>query len=219
MATRKPAVKIEITPPHFQTITLRAIGASPLMMHRFPEKARKQIEEKQTAKDATRAKRQPKDYDREFNDAKYVSTAGWEGIPTRMFRASMINACRLVNGLTMTLAKDVIRVDGHGRDRNDSESLIRIHGKSVRDTRPVRLESGVADMRNRPRYDDWYCDVSISFDADKLTANDVANLFARAGLQIGIGELRPHGANSFGGDFGTWTVDAAPKKRCRTAKS
>lgn len=214
----KAPVKIEIAPPNWQSITLRAVGASPLMMHRFPEKIRKQIEENQTATNKTKKKREPKDYKQEFLDAKYISTAGWEGVPAMMFRHAMIHACRTVDGLPMTQAKGAFFVRGDGREKNDSTTLIRIVGKSVHDTRPVRLESGVADMRNRPRYDDWYCDVTIEFDADRLSANDVANLFARAGLHVGIGELRPQGARSFGGDMGMWTVETAKKKAVRSRK-
>ena len=213
----KKEVRIEITPPNWQTINLRAEGASPLMMHRFSSKMRKQIEDNQTAVNKVSKKRPPKDYKQEFMDARYISTTKWDGVPAVMFRHAMIAACRTFKGLPMTQAKGAFTVKAQGRERDDGTSLGRIHGKATHDTRPVRLESGGADMRNRPRYDDWYCDVIIEFDADLLSANDVANLFARAGLQVGIGELRPQGAKSFGGDMGMWTVAAAPKRRRKAA--
>ena len=49
-----------------------------------------------------------------------------------------------------------------------------------------------------------------------MAAGDIANLLARAGTQIGIGELRPFGRQSFGGDFGMWCVKNP--KRTRKAK-
>jgi hypothetical protein len=204
--------KIEISPPNFELITLRIEGNSPLMTHKFSEKMRKQMEEKQTAKDATRKKREPKDYVAEFNAARYISTKGWDGLPSAAIRAAMIGACRTVDGLTMTKAKGCFNVRADGRDVTDGTPLIKIEGKVARDTRPVRLESGVADMRNRPRYDDWACEVTIEYDADTLSAKDVANLLARAGLQVGLCELRPQAPNSFGGDFGTFSVKASAKR-------
>lgn len=218
MATKKHGVngkeRIEITPPNFKILPIRVDGTAPLMLHKFSEKMRKQIEHKQTAKDTTRQKRAPKDYKEEFNNARYRARVGnWDGIPAGAFRAAMIAACRRVEGLPMTQAKGAFFIIAHGRDETDGTPLIKIIGKPVHDTRPVRLESGVADMRNRPRYDKWSCDLQIQFDADLLSANDVANLLARAGATVGVGELRPQGPNSYGGDFGTWTVRSARKVR------
>lgn len=209
---KNEAVRIEIPSPNFKTITLKAVGITPLMMHRFSEKSRKQMEEAQTAKDKTKKKRQPKDYVAEYNGARYVSTSRWDGIPAAMFRHAMIAACRTINGLPMTQAKGAFFVRGQGRDKNDGIDLVRIYGKPVHDKRPVRLESGVADLRNRPRYDYWYCNVTITYDADRLSVNDIGNLFSRAGLQVGVGELRPQGKKSFGGDYGMWTVETSSKK-------
>jgi hypothetical protein len=205
--------RIEIQPPNFQVVKLRLEGVSPLMLHKFSEKSRKQMEETQQAESKTKKKRAPKDYKAEYLGAKYISTAKWEGIPALSIRAAMIRACSNVDGLPMTVAKGAFFIKPDGFDVTDGTPLVRIHGKSVHDTRPVRLESGVTDLRNRPRYDSWACEIAVEFDADLVSANDVANLLARAGTQIGIGELRPFGRKSFGGDFGMWCVKNPKKGR------
>jgi len=215
MAVKKKT-RIEIQPPNFKSVNLRLVGVSPLMMHKFSEKSRRTMEEAQQAESKTRRKREPKDYPAEFEGAKYIATDGWEGVPALSIRAAMIRACKTVDGLAMTDAKGAFFIKADGFDVTDGTPLIRIHGKSVHDTRPVRLESGVTDLRNRPRYDSWECNVSVEFDADMVSANDVANLLARAGTQIGIGELRPFGRKSFGGDFGMWQVKN-PKRRRKSA--
>ncbi len=209
----KAAQKIEISPPNFKTVNLRCEGTAPLMTHKFSEKMRKQIEEKQTSKDRTAKKREPKDYAAEYNAARYISIEKWDGVPAAAFRAAMIAACRNVDGLPMTRAKGAFFILANGHDATDGTPLIRIIGKPVHDTRPVRLESGVADMRNRPRYDDWAVEIAIQFDADMVSAQDVGNLLARAGTQVGICELRPQGPNSYGGDFGTFRVVTSKAKR------
>ena len=206
-------VRVEINPPNFQSVTLRMEGNAPLMAHKFSEKMRKKIEDKQTGGDATKKKREPKDYVAEFNAARYIAKQGWDGIPCGAIRNAMIAACRTIDGLPMTKAKGAFFIKAHGRDGTDGTPIIRIEGKAMHDTRPVRLESGVADMRNRPRYDDWACEVTIEFDADLMSAKDVANLLARAGIHVGILELRPQSPNSFGGDFGTFTVKQAKRIR------
>lgn len=210
MATK---TRIEIQPPNFKSVKLRMVGLSPLMLHKFSAKARKQMEDAQQAANKTRKKREPKDYVAEYEGAKYVATAGWEGVPALSVRAAMIRACKTVDGLAMTDAKGAFFIKADGFDETDGTPLIRIKGKAAHDTRPVRLESGVTDLRNRPRYDTWECTVTIEFDADMVSANDVANLLARAGTQIGIGELRPFGRKSFGGDFGMWEVKNPARKK------
>lgn len=206
MATKKQ-ISITITPPNFKLLAVRVEGISPLMMHKFSEKMRKQIQEKQTSQDATRKKREPKDYTAEFNAARYRAMKGkWDGIPAGSFRAAMISACRGVDGLPMTRAKSAFFILADGQDETDGTPLVRIHGEAQHDTRPVRLESGVADLRNRPRYDDWACELKINYDADLLSPNDVANLLSRAGTTVGVGEMRPQAPNSCGSDFGMWRV-------------
>lgn len=218
-AKQAAATKIEISAPNFKTISLRINGVSSLMMHKFSEKMRRQIEEKQTATSTVTKKREPKDYEAEFQAARYLSEEGWDGVPAGAIRASMIAACRTISGLPMTKAKGAFFVISQGRDKTDGTALIRIHGKAIHDTRPVRLESGVADLRNRPRYDEWHCDFKIQFDADMLSAQDVANLLARAGAQVGIGELRPQGPNSYGGDLGMWEVQTSESVRPKKSKA
>lgn len=217
MAT-KAKVKIEITPPNFKILPIRIEGTAPLMTHKFSEKMRKQIEEKQTSTNATTKKREPKDYAAEFNAARYLakkngSAGGWDGLPAGAIRSAMIAACRTVDGLPMTRAKGAFFIRAQGHDVTDGTPLIRIEGKPEHDTRPVRLESGVADMRNRPRYDDWACQMEIEYDSDLVSEHDVANLLARAGAQVGLCELRPSAPNSFGGDFGTFRVVTAKKRK------
>jgi hypothetical protein len=113
----------------------------------------------------------------------------------------------------MVRAKGAFFVIAQGFDQTDGTPLVRIIGEPVHDTRPVRLESGVADLRNRPRYDSWSIELEIQYDADIVTETDVANLLARAGAQVGLCEMRPSAPNSFGGDFGTFAVRATGVRR------
>ena len=210
--------KISISEPNFQSVKFKIIGTAPLMIHRFSTKQRKAIEKKQTDKDKVKKARAPKDYKEEFNGARYVATAGWDGLYAGAIRNAMIAAARYVDGLQMTKSKGLFFVQAQGFDKEDGTPLVRIQGcKAAHDTRPVRLESGVADLRNRPRYDKWHAEVVIDFDADAMTATDVANLLHRAGAQVGICEGRPGSSNSFGIGFGTFRVEGSKAKRTKVA--
>lgn len=227
MSTKKTTTAFTVLAPNFQLLEVTIAGTAPLMVHRFSMKMRGQIEAKQTAKDQVSRKRAPKDYAAEFNGARYVSRQGWDGFYAGCIRNAMIGAARYVDGLQMTKAKGFVFVEADGFDKDDGTPLVRILGcKPVHDTRPVRLESGVADLRNRPRYDTWSAKLRIKFDADHISANDVINLLARAGSQVGICEGRPGAPNSFGIGFGTFEVKAKAKRaklekpvRARAARS
>lgn len=208
MSSSKTTKTISISEPNFQSVKFKIIGTAPLMIHKFSEKMKRQIQEKQTASDKVKKARAPKDYKAEFNAARYISSGGkWDGFYAGAIRNAMIGAARYVDGLQMTKSKGMFFVEADGFDKDDGTPLIRILGcKAQHDTRPVRLESGVADLRNRPRYDDWHAELIISFDADAMTTADVANLLHRAGKQVGICEGRPGSPNSMGMGFGTFRV-------------
>lgn len=212
----KKQTRITITPINFQPIALRLEGISPLMQHKFSEKSRRAIEEKQTAVDAVRGPREPKDYEAEYNAARYLSREGWDGVPCRQVRASMIRACANVEGMDMTRAKSAFFLDADGFDVTDGTPLIKIEGgEPIHDTRPVAIVN-TFDLRNRPLYPDWALEITLNYDADLCSETDVVNLLSRAGLTIGIGELRPFGKKGFGGDYGRWEVQTPkPKKRSR----
>lgn len=208
-------IKMEIRPPNFQSVSIRLEGTSPLMTHKFSEKMRRMMEDKQTNPDQTKAKREPKDYEAEYEAARYVAKAGWDGVPCAAIRNAMIEACRYVSGLAMKNAKGMWFIEADGADADGTTPLCRIQGKPKHDTRPVRLESGVADLRNRPRYDDWAIEVTVQYDADVLTPSDIGNLLARAGTQVGLCEYRPAGKRGNGGDYGCFTVKQSKARRLK----
>jgi hypothetical protein len=223
MPAKKQSGMITITRPKFEYVRLRLEGLSPLMQHKFSEKSRRAIEEKQTSQDSVRKTREPKDYEAEFHAARYISRDGWDGVPCRQIRASMIRACANIDGLDMTRAKSAFFVEADGKDNLDGTPLLKIEGpEPIHDTRPVAIVN-TFDLRNRPLYPEWALTVTIRFDADLCSETDVANLLARAGLTIGIGELRPFGKKGFGGDYGMWDVTApkapAKKKAARKRKA
>jgi len=130
-------------------------------------------------------------------------------MPASCFRNAMISACRLVN-FKMTLGRLGIFVEPDGFDRESGEPLVRIDGEPRQHESMVRLVTGVADLRVRAMWEQWGADVRIRFDADMFTLQDVANLLARVGAQVGIGEGRPDSKNSAGQGWGLFQLEAEP---------
>ena len=120
----------------------------------------------------------------------------------------MIDACRLV-GFKMTHAKISVFVEADGFDATDGKPLVKItEGEPHMDIGAVRNETGVADLRARPMWNEgWAALVRITFDADQFSVTDVSNLLLRAGLQVGIGEGRNNSKKSYGIGFGSFKIE------------
>jgi len=198
---------VRISRPKLRTATIPIVGISPYVQHAFSEKQRKLMEENQRAGQQSRGKkvRQPKDFDAVYEAAKHISKEGWLGIPAPAFRNAMISACRLV-GIVMTRAKLSVFVEADGVDKNDGTPLVRIVGEPHIHQATVRNETGVADIRWRPMFEEWSAQVRVTWDEEQFSATDVMNLMLRAGLQVGIGEGRPDSPNSNGLGWGRFEV-------------
>jgi hypothetical protein len=211
MAPRKTATaEITISAPRFETIAVGIVGTSPYVQNKFSAKARAQIKATQEAGPTARSarKREPKDFVAEFEAAIHRSDDGWCGIPAPAFRNAMISACRIV-GYAMTRAKLAFHVLADGFDAEDRTPLVKIlEGEPVYFDKPVRNETGVADLRARPLWNPgWRAIVSVRYDADMFEREHVVNLLSRAGQQVGIGEGRPDSKKSNGQGWGLFDVE------------
>ena len=55
------------------------------------------------------------------------------------------------------------------------------------------------DLRWRGEFSNWYCDLTISYDADGVyTLSDICNMLQAGGRYCGIGEYRPEKDGQFG---------------------
>ena len=209
MSVKTGKREVQIPAPNFRTAEFTIQGTAALVVNKFPQKAREAMKAKQEqgAKAKKGAAREAKDFELCFQQARHISTKGWDGIPAAAFRAAMISACRLV-GFKMTIAKLGLFVVADGIDRDEGTPLVQI----VSDEEPTRLEiptrneTGLCDIRIRPQWREWGARVRIRFDADLFTIEDVTNLLMRAGMQVGVCEGRPDSKNSIGMGWGTFEI-------------
>lgn len=198
---------ITIKPANIQEIEFQIKGTAPYVQARFSAKAMQAMKAKHEAGGTAKkgSARQARDFEDDYQQAFHVSTDGWYGIPAGAFRQAMISACRLV-GFKMTLAKLSVFVHANGFDRIDGVPLVKIYGVPEKTEMAVRNATGVADIRVRPMWREWDAFVRVNYDADQFTPTDVANLFARVGKQVGIGEGRPDSRESAGLGWGTFAI-------------
>lgn len=202
-------MEIKISAPNIREAKFIIRGTAPLVVHKFSAKAKAMIRQKQEAGSlANKGKsKSAKDFEEVFQGARHISTEGWDGIPAAAFRAGIISACRLV-GFKMTLAKLSIFVAADGFDKTEGTPLVRILSpvEPERNESMVRLATGVCDISVRPMWRYWGAELRIQYDADQFTADDVRNLLARVGAQVGVCEGRPDSKSSAGCGWGTFEL-------------
>jgi hypothetical protein len=143
--------------------------------------------------------------------AKAMKKGAKFGIKAESFKAAALSAAyskkwipnkKSAQGLFFIVADYVIP---EGPEKGTQ--LVQIHG--VPDMREdiVRLGgiSKSADLRWRPQFTEWYCDLRIKYDIDGLySLEDIVNMINLGGHYNGIGEWRPEK----GGQYGMYSVQA-----------
>jgi len=186
---------ITVPEPQVGRLSVKLKGTSPLIMHEWSEKSKRQIREKQQKKACKKhSKRDPK---AEYESAKVLTSDGKMAVKAISIKKAIVGAARLIDDLPMTLLRVSIFV------RGDEDGLIPLKFKKEKMVEDVvRIGRGVADLRYRPYLYDWEVKVNIDYNSDVLSAEQVLNLVKLAGFG-GLCENRP---SKSGGDYGTFEV-------------
>lgn len=208
--------RIVIRKPRVEVVVAEIKGNRPLLVHAWSAKAKRMMLEAQSVRQgdpAAKGKgkkgaREPKNPEDDFNGSRYISTEGWDGVPSVAFKAAMVGACRQVEGVTMSLAKRLIFVESDGMTA-DNVDLVRIVGEPRMHEGMVRVGSGLnktADIRYRALYWPWSATVRIRFNANMVSPDAIFNLLMIAGISEGICDWRPSAPQVDTGNYGTWDV-------------
>lgn len=224
MATKKNPEIVEIKEFDIKTVNVRIRGTAPLISHKWSEKAKKMILDKQTEETKVQKKHDKKIPALDFINSAYWLTqeptgdsdeecianfeaavkagARW-GFPATAFKQAAIMAASR-NNLDMkgTQIRAAFFIEGEGPDQ-----LVELKG-SIPHIREDMVRVGgmtkAADIRHRAQFDDWYADLKIRYNANgPVTLEQIINLINLSGFCGGVGEWRPEKD----GNFGTFLVE------------
>ena len=185
---------------------LNLVGDSPLIVHAWSEKAKKEILDKQmkVAKTKMRAIRNPA---ADFIDSLYwlsgkpaeytmeafeeaVQNGAVFGFPAVAFKAAAVSA-GFRSGVTKnkTVPNSAFHINA---------DMIPIQGTPVMREDMVRIGMGAADLRYRGEFKQWSVTLPIRFNSAVFTIEQIINLFNLGGVACGVGEWRPERGGSFG---------------------
>lgn len=210
-------LNIVIPKPNIQELRVKIVGTTPLVQHRWSEKAKREMLEKHLKK--AKKARPTRDPNKEFEESLHIVEAGKFkysngdevgvgevkftgkiGIPATAVKNAIVSAARNIEGLAMTLLRGAIFVEGNVNDLIEVE-----YGKLIM-RQDICRTSGIGrtpDLRFRGELRDWSAKLTIKYNGDILSPEQVINLLSISGFSCGLLEMRPE---KTGMNFGTFTV-------------
>lgn len=150
--------------PHLYAATFAIRGNAPYIQHRFPYTTPHSV---------------VRDFEKEFQEVTYRGPKKEYGIPTGVFRNSIIRLCPFV-GYPMSKAKSSIFIQPDFLDIKDNRPMIKIHPKPTMTITSSKFNPDL--KRAEPMWKPgWTANVTIRFDANKFDLEDIAQLLRRAG--------------------------------------
>lgn len=204
------SIVIELPEIKLERHTIFLIGNAPLIVHAFPEKARKQMLAKQMK--LAKGGRDARDPESEFESARYRLPDGRDGFPAVAFKSAAVTACTSLSDVTKVGARQAFRVEGLLMNAEGviPNSVVRtalvplVAHPPLMDESVVRLSgpSRPAEMRYRPIYEVWGVELGIVLNPQMVSAGQLGAMFQAAGHGVGIGDYRPEK----NGDCGTFEI-------------
>lgn len=207
----KASEVIEIRPIQIKKATIHIVGDSPLIVHAWSEKAKREMLEKQmkvTKTKAKTAKNPVEDFIRSmywlttmpeemtesaFNEA--IQNGARFGFPVTGFKQAAISAA-----YRMGWAKDKASLRGAFFIDCDENQMVEIHSDPpIMREDMVKLLGTTADIRYRGEFRNWSADITVSFNENgQYTLEQIINIINAGGYVCGIGEWRPEKDGQYG---------------------
>lgn len=220
MATKKTVETIEIKPVEIAVVDVRIVGDTPLIMHRWSEKAKREILDKEMgkAKKAREIKRPVDDFCRSMYWLEGSPAEGatddeiMEAVPNGSFGfpVTAIKQAAISAAYRSGMSKDKVSLQGaFFIDGVGEEQLAEVKGDKphIREDM-VRVGMGAADIRYRGEFDHWYMDLTLRYNKNgQYSLEQILNIINLGGFCCGIGEWRPEKS----GQNGMFHLDATTK--------
>lgn len=222
---------ITIKPIKLQKAKITLVGDTPLLVHAWSEKAKKEMLAAQQKLKVDKKAMAIRDPFAEFMDAAYwltdkpeektpeafekaVAEGAKFGFPVIAFKCAALSACYragiIQNQTTMRSAFYLNAVDGVNQGTGSELALIR-SGVPVFREDMVRI-GGInksADLRYRPAFENWKVDLIITLiDFGTFTMESIINAINLGGYMNGVGEWRMEKD----GEFGRYHVEIAEEE-------
>ena len=221
----KTTETVAIKPLKLKRIPIRIVGDTPLIVHAWSEKAKKEMLDAQQGKGKTKKKPTKMPFD-DFARALYWITPMPEVeiddeatgekrmvVTEEIFDEAVQNGARFgfpANSFKLAANSSAYRLGwvknqmglrgAYFLNAEDGSELVEIKGSTpvIREDM-VKVGMGTADLRYRPIFEEWYCDMILEYnESGDMKLNDILSCIEAGGYVCGVGEWRPEKDGNFG---------------------
>lgn len=218
MATQKSKV-VEIKPIEVVETTVRIHGDTPLIMHAWSAKAKKEMLDAQQGKKKGKQKdpknpvfdfvesiywldeKPPITNDMSVEDSEIAFAEFMQNNNPRFgFPATAFKQAAISSAYRMGWSKDKASIRGAFYIQGDENGMVEIHSDvpTMREDM-VRIGAGVADLRYRGEFRNWYADLNLSYNVNgSYGLSTILNMINAGGYVCGVGEWRPERDGTYG---------------------
>lgn len=217
--------QVTIKPLKITRIPIRIVGDTPLIVHAWSEKAKKQMLDTQIGKGKTNKKPEKIPFD-DFARALYwitpmPETAIIDGVTgdermvvtKELFDEAVQNGAKFgfpANSFKMAANSSAYRLGwvknqmglrgAYFLNAEDGGELVQIKGDTpIMREDMVKVGMGTADLRYRPEFRNWYCDMILEYNmSGDMKLDDIISCIQAGGYVCGVGEWRPEKDGNFG---------------------
>lgn len=202
MAVKKTEL-VEIRPLDMRTTTITIVGETPLIMHAWSEKAKKQMLDAQMGK-AKGKQKDKKNPVEDFINSMYWLTKKPTEYTEEAFEEAFRNGAKFgfpVTALKQAAISASFRM-GWSKDKMSLRGAFFIDGgygefMEIKSDKPVMREDmvkvgmGTADLRYRGEFQNWSATFNLRYDANgQYSLDSIINMINAGGTVCGIGEWR-----------------------------
>jgi hypothetical protein len=193
----KKKLQIGIAPIKIATMQLKIIGETSLLQEKMAERIREQLKNIVTGKG--KEKNKNRDLEREVEEKIHKNAKGEVCFPTSGFKKAMVEAAPYLDGCDKKKAKGSFFIMGE---------LTPIKYKKQVTNKAVGRDSGINRAPReiwRPEFQEWNTTLTIRYNEQQITPQQIVELAKLAGFHIGVGSWTPQ----HGGQYGMFTVTSA----------
>ena len=213
MAAKKTET-LEVRSVEIERVSISIVGDSPLIVHAWSEKAKRQMLEAQMKATKTKGHdpknpvedfinslywvgQKPTDYTEEAFAAAVEAGAQW-GVPVTAIKQAAASG-----GFRSGALKDRMGIRGSFFIEGvqvGGDTLAVIEGPApVMREDMVKVGMGTADLRYRGMFESWRMNLTISYNKNgPISLEQIVNLINLGGYMVGIGEWRPERDGQYG---------------------
>ena len=205
MATKKTESSlIEIKALDIQRVDIKIVGDTPLIVHKWSEKAKREMLEKQLKVTKTKAKEARDPYADFLNSMYWLTEQPKENTPDAFetaikngakfgFPVGSVKQCANSAAYRLGWVQNQMSLRGAYFLETEWGKMFEIKGcipEMREDT--VKIGMGTSDLRYRAEFRDWYAEMTLIYNASgSMTLEQILNCISAGGFCTGLGEWRP----------------------------